>query len=788
MAEASGLNRRFEDIEMLEVPDDDDEQEGNYSTSSETEGILSDSSDSTKDEIDASASQSQDQKDANMSSNSNITISAFFTGKNDYPDLSQWLNSKQLLHYQYDQKRYLSSVNKESEIDQNYISYLNNNYKVVEQLITNIQSIEDEDQFTQPIGLITNSNTTAEKTKINCINQSFHSILENLRNLNRQDKSIVSDDKNQFLLMILSCLQSSEFYTDMKGIPELIIEWVNMFDPEPSVELIDEIMINHPSSYTHPSFWNTLVSKMVCRGLFQQVDETLEHSNYYELEEKNITLFEVINDLRQLLADYSTFALKGQFPQWKLSACEFRDSIAFSKQQIGDDEDSSNYQIMLSQIYDIACIMTGFSKTITNYCDSWYEVYLAFSLYQIRDNKEIYQDFFQKAITEKPPTPQILTEGQDKNYDDLTESCFINILEKKYVKVLETLFTFDPATTAYISLLLEFKGVLNNYYFDHINVSDNITDLFNKKTISEYFLLRHAYDCLNIQSLVPIGIGLLSNEILNTSTKKMERNKSTIAQFLPHYKLQSNDDLEWALTICADLALVSTARNIYYQAGIQALEDGYLYDALNDFVNCYDPEKVSGNYHKEGIQKIHYIIWDIIFTDCLVNNKPIQDELINDIVDQKMEVNIHPIIQQCISPYAVLKEFYNSLANNESTNEMLNFSRVIHLLKFEYLPKKFKPLLLSQLLLFLNDVSPLKLPDLITIIEMIDNYENESTQEEKDEGEQIYAYSTTNIDESNLDAYDWRKVVEELPKDVESLLKFLRNKVTVKISKAFIEK
>ncbi|KAI5966898.1 NUP85 [Candida pseudojiufengensis] len=781
MAEVNRMNNKFEDIEMLELPDDDNHEES-LSSSSETEGISTDSSDSM-DDLNTSQRKDQDSSsDQRDKDQSNSIILSMLNENQDYPELSQWLNSKEILHYRYNPKKYNYNLPM-SELDRNYTSYLENNFKTIEQLISDIHLVEQNESDSQPIGLITNSIKTPTFSKNQFINESFDKIIENLNEFIKQSYSLNHDFKNQLLLMLLVCLQSTEFFSNVKEIPELTIKWVNMFDPEPSVELIDEVMINHSPSYTHPLFWNTLLAKMVCRGLFQQIDETLEHSNYAELKETDNTMFEVISDLRQLLSDYSIFASKGQFAQWKLSACEFRDSISFVKETVSNNE----HKIILSQIYDIACIMTGFTKTISSYCETWYEIYLAFSLYQIRDNVEIYEEFFQKAINEKPPSAHVFDGSSDKDLEDMTESGFVNIFEKNYIKVLQVIFLFDPATAAYISLLLELKGILSSYYSVDINMEENLDDIFNKKTISEYFILRHAYNCLNVQSLVPIGVGLLSNEILNTSSHKMSRNKSTIAQFLPHYKIDLNDDLEWALTICADLSLISTARSIYYQAGIHALENNYLYDALNNFVNCYDPEKTSGSYHTEGMQKIHYIIWDIIFTDCLVNNKPIEDEILNDVVDQKMDgIKIHPIIQQCISPYAVLKEFYDSLSRDSPHEMMHNFSKIVHLLKFEYLPMKFKPLLLSQILLFLNDNSPLQLPDLIVIIEMIDNYETESSQSEKEEGEQIYTYSTTNFDD-HVDDNDWRKAVGKIPKDVNSLIKLLRNKVTVKIGLAFIE-
>ena len=77
---------------------------------------------------------------------------------------------------------------------------------------------------------------------------------------------------------------------------------------------------------------------------------------------------------------------------------------------------------------------------------------------------------------------------------------------------------------------------------------------------------------------------------------------------LPNYICNTNDDLEWALTICANLNLVSTARQLYYQAGLKSLEEGYMYEALNNFVNCFDPTLLSGENHSEGEESALYCV------------------------------------------------------------------------------------------------------------------------------------------------------------------------------------
>ena len=73
---------------------------------------------------------------------------------------------------------------------------------------------------------------------------------------------------------------------------------------------------------------------------------------------------------------------------------------------------------------------TGLPKTISSYCDTWYEVYLALSLYQVRDSNEVYIDYFKTAVSEKPPSD--IFDDENENLDGLTEACFLNILENNF--------------------------------------------------------------------------------------------------------------------------------------------------------------------------------------------------------------------------------------------------------------------------------------------------------------------------------------------------------------------
>ncbi|KAI5950485.1 NUP85 [Candida theae] len=774
------MNRDFKDIEMLDIPMEDND-DVDTSVSSVTEGIVTDSPTSNE-EVERPSTP----RESLSYTTASYSLSSYFSNDSESIPLFQWLSSDTALSFEFDHNRYRSSLHHRTALDNDYIKYIETNFKTIEDFEANLK-IADEESFSQPIGVITRHNEAPQLSQSQIIDDAYDSIVDHLTldfvEQPRIDDSNSIVSKFNYLLVILECLRATCFSKDVRRRPDIIVKWVNLFDSQPSAELVDEVMTSNSQCYAHPLFWNTLLSKCICRGLFDQSVNILEHSYYQELEGAEDDLYHTIRDLQTLLLSYTAMADKGQFSQWKSSACEFRDSLSSVNISTTDTSKNALYRIMLNQIYDVACILTGFARTIANYCENWYELYLAYSLFQIRDDETVYQEYFSQAIKERPP---LVDHHEYDDFDELTEFCLLQILEGKFLKALEGIFDLDPATAAYASLLLEHKGYLDPYYSTDISKNGTLVGMSHRKRISEYFLLNHAYNCLNIHPLVPVGIGILSNRLLNPSPKAQERNKRTIAHFLPKYEIVDNDDQEWALTVCADLHLASTAKDIYYQAGLRALGQNNLYEALENFVNCYDPNKSSGSYHKEGLHQIQHIVWEIIFTDCLVCNKPIQDELINSIVDQKVDFVIHSIIQQCISPYAVLKQFYDSLKSG-NPNPSLSVSRLVHLLNFNFLPDKFKPLLLCQFLPLLKGESKLRQADLFTIAELIESYEGDTSEQNKVEGEKLYTVSISHKEEEGqLESYDWRRSLT-LPSKFSDMLKLLRRQTTIQIGRKFVE-
>ena len=73
------------------------------------------------------------------------------------------------------------------------------------------------------------------------------------------------------------------------------------------------------------------------------------------------------------------------------------------------------------------------------------------------------------------------------------------------------------------------------------------------------------------------------------------------------------------------------------------------------------------------------------------------------------------------------------------------------------------------------------MPDLVIIIELLDNYESDRNEKELKEGADLYLYSINNI-ESDADENDWRKLVgkDNLPKDIDLFTRLLRNLIAAK--------
>lgn len=726
---------RFEDIEMLDIPDDE-------SVKSLSPPLSTTASPDPPSDV------------------------FFLLLSPTSPDLQQWIKTDTPLVYQFDESISSKSIPPISQNAEAYVDFINKQFQRLEKISF------DDIEVGESVGVVNDGFGIGayRKRQEYSINIAFGDMTAEITRLNLE-----GDEGAKFLCLgyILQCFHANYFAPLVALKPELLCQWVNHFDPQPSDELAGEIMIETPKPYLHPLFWTNYLPILLIRGLHDVATNVLDNAGTEELNQSAPELYSVIEDLTAIISSYQALSLKGHFPQWKQSALAFRDAVGTLKID----------NPILPQIYDISCILAGMHKTTARFCPQWYDLYCAMAQYKVRDDEGVYHEYFEIALQEKPVGPIDV----DADEYSMAQQAFLDLLQGNFLKALNCIYDLNPGVAAYVAKYMEYRRLFDDYYSSNCTVP--------RRRYSEYFLTRHAYDNLNLHPLVPVGIGILMNKEMCGSDGAFEANRNTIDLFLPHYACQTNDDMEWAVTVCAKFGLTRTKRQLYYERGVASLNEGMIYELLNNFCDSFDmnlPQLYDAK--ADGLAQIHDICWERIFALAVLRSRPVDDELINNVVSHQVKFKIHPVIIQNLAPYAVLYEFFHSLAQAEEGDNLpveVRLKKLIHLLRFNYLRKKFYPLLLCQFLPFLMVGSPkFELLDLIIIIELLDLYQVEVTEDERVQGEELYAQAIEGEDDGDRASYDWREVMttrhKQIPPLVADLVRVIRNEVTKKVGEVFI--
>lgn len=625
-----------------------------------------------------------------------------------------------------------------------YVEFVSNLYSIYE-------ALGDEKNYSVPtIGLVKRD---AQREHNEVLNKAFGMVVKEVesyiesKRLNNEDESSIFELEE--CLNIINCLKALYFSTP-EELPKLICEWVNKADPQPDLELTESIM-SFEKPYKHPFFWK-FIKKLTLRGLYLNAANALRESKFEELQSIDLNLYNLISDSINLLESYPENSSIDIFKQWRLIAIK-----ASSNASIRNDNDlelSNNIRSFLN-------ILSGNKEEILNSSESWYESILALIYYDI-PSSEFLQDYFELSISKNLPNDLIIW-----------ESACLNIFENKFLVMLRSIGSFNVTIAAYVSVLCEAKGLLKSYSLkDEVNIDE---DLFSNDKFSSRLLYSHALDCLSISKLIPVGIGILA-------TSKHPLSRSVIAEYLPRYEFKTNDDIEWALTICAKLKLPQISNAIYRIAGQKSLSNGFLLESLTFFSKAGEI----------GIIKYH--CWNI-FENSLMLGKSINDLVINSIVDDSIliskdiEISISPIIRQFLSPYAILYKFWKYQEDGDLKN---SFKNLILLLKFKYLPKKLFGILIFLTLPFLifnSNLRILNTNELILIINILDEFESQEKTVKNEklliESNDFYKYYIEKSEKSELLKLFQLKEIK-YPKDLDELFLIVRKRINYEISKTFL--
>lgn len=698
--------------------------------------------------------------------------------KKEYPKLQQWLMNEADLEFQFDKASYSNSVGYDNDVVEAQRAYVTLIYKIVADLakkgLNTVIKAENEDY----IGVVsaTSRDMGASKElgyKHMLVNDAFSHICGEFNNFYERVTQNISEDNDlayEDLHCILSCLEAHCFVPSERQRPELVMRWINEYDPKPENEYINSIMYNTPVPYKHLQFWTMYLGTLLLRGMFERAEESLNHSQYEELAETCPGLHAIIEDFITIISTYTSMALKGEFAKWKYTVCDFRDNFKSMRTGISDPQ----HVTIASNIHDLLGLMSGLPKTTASFVSTWYEMYGALSLFQVRDDPDVHQDYFELSLHEK---------GID--IDSPLDEAFRDIIQKKYLKVVLLIYDLDSATAAYVGKLFDLKGFFNTYYED---ITDQIIAKLKKATrryVSDYLLTIHAFECFEIHGLVPVAMGILLTPLISSEDEFQK--KEIVEKFLPNYQCLTNDDLEWALTICTKLQLPGVVQSLLLKQSDKSLDDGHIYEALNSLVGCL-AGKSGTEQSKLAMEKVHYIVWKLLFEDLLLNSSPVPDELLTNLITDQVDSDfpVNPVIRQCLSPVAVLTEFFLSLNNSEQ--DLKNVSRLFHLLKFKYLPAKYFPLLLAQFLPLLSH-SSFEYQHYIIMIDLIDSYEiQQKLSQNKEEAEDLYKYAATTLPDKN--DLDWRvqlnKTGQSIPQNIEDLTRELRERIMEKIGLVYM--
>lgn len=694
-----------------------------------------------------------------------------------YPTLRQWLGGAEL-EFQFDADQHRRSARHADDVSHAEAEHVSRMYKVVEELATTGPSFgpsfgsstgpsagsstgsssgpsstnDNGGGFDSPVGVVTSASRADDGRALNA---AFSRVVESTDQYVEACSLVVDDATAADHRDLAALLDAVHAHLFSRGDPQRtdhIVRWINRYDPKPDNAVVDEVMYNTPVPYTHAKFWG-YIGDLVTRGMFAAAVLSLRASKYEERPERAL-----VEDLATLLDAYQGMALKGQFAQWKLAVVELRDSVGERARDFGaqqKDETDNAPTGLVSAIHDLLRILSGLPKTIAAHTDAWYDMYAALALYQVRDASDAdYALWFRLAVAEKGSDPALAV-----------EQAFGDLMRGHYLRVVLALDRLDPPTAAYVCKLMEWRGCFADYYRD-LAASGTITS----RTVSDYLLTRHAYECFESHALVPVAAGLVVEVVKSADAR------AVLAQFLPHYVCFTNDDMEWALTLCTKLHLTETANAMYVRQGEQLLRQGHVYEALTMFVR-------SGS--AAAMDHIHTVAWDL-FQDLLLNCTPVPDELLGNIVANRVDAafEIHPVIRQCLAPYAVLAEYLADM--QKPLLFAKNLSRLFHLLQFKYMPRKFAPLLLAQLLPMFAD-GPFRLPDLIVVIELLDTFDRRLAEDPDADVEELYLYAVENPPAVE---HDWRAVLKSqdtpIPPTVGTLVRELREHIVAQIGKVYV--
>lgn len=466
-----------------------------------------------------------------------------------------------------------------------------------------------------------------------------------------------NDEADQDILMtlvdsytLLHCIEAIYLNLGDKNYSELIIEWVNRSDPQPSQEDGLAIMTSR-TPCLHPRFW-PYVHKAALRGLFKQVISCLQQSDIESIEPKAA---EVINMTIDILETFPSFKkpfddkniLKWRHWRGKVINC-------IRTLKLDNLEISSSFRYLFE-------IISGDRDAIFRESDTWQECLGALILLNDPINCRTVKDIYRIYDS--------VVKGEDSFTVDETlpvESACAALFYGNIPKAMIQALQIQSGIAAHIADLLLKAGILEEFETNEYPLS-----------LRDYLVLSYADQLITNQDTWKIAL-IYWKTVPEIGIRR-------IKTVLPQIPLTSDERTEEVLSFCEQFHLDEEACMI---ASIWAKELERK-KKLGSAVLLYD--RVNNSY------QIDQINW-FLFETSLIQGYPV-------VVDQLMETFLMSpysssrSIASLLAPYAILNKFYQLKIEGKRCAAAHYLASLI---KAVDIPKKYMLLLLTEMLFFLD--------------------------------------------------------------------------------------
>lgn len=630
-----------------------------------------------------------------------------------------------------------------------YVNYVSRLFEIYRELG------EDRLYSIPTIGVV---NTSESREHVAAVNIAMEAItvelelyIESIRN--RPEFFARFFELEEFLT-ILNCLKTIHFTLDTPAeesrgpFIKNLMAWVNRSDGEPDDEMIEQIFAGNTSSrkcFQSPPFWK-LLNKLLLRGLFDQARACIERAELLPYLENQCPISaNAVRDLIALLEQYPLDS-SGSFREWKTLALELAQTFG--------DSDTTLSADLRDSIEDTLLLVGGHQSKILFYSRTWYESFSGFFLFYI-PSVELCEEYLQLSLKQ--------------NAVDVTntwEQACVDIIRGKIYSILPVLESLDSCAAAFSAAICEAKGLIENY-FEEVDgdevLYDHADDLFSYRNgMASYMLNNFALELCSYgdKKLWSIAIGLISlSPIGNPSAKRI-----AIAELLPHYPFQTNDDIEWMLSVCAKWRLPQVTKTIYIMLGNKLLYESNTIEAM-------------ANFSKAGkFGWVKRYSW-MMFEASVLQGRPLDDVVLNAIVKEDneqvipkeiMESLVTSSMKQTLAPYAVLCQFYDALMQEDWPQAL---QLLLALINFPYLPRCYMVLLVAKFLypIFLKD--PAKRMSEQSVLSLMEAMEHKWNSNDL-KSQNIYM----SLREGDMDS---------LPETLEVLHKLVRKQLNFKLCKEY---